>query len=211
MPTPECLCQESCHLTILYDASAFPTLHLHSLTYRRYASLRRSRKGLFLFPNLEALRKARSRRNSTMTDYVANFMKTHAGDIDPSWQVSAGEKFSETRRQRQASAKTKPLRVQDRTSSFKTLISTFAKNTRNNDLARFDVERQFQWNHVKDMASAAIEQDNKKVQMRNNPFRAAGRSFQRNASNLEMLVKFLPDGDFTGILCGALTFVFCVR
>lgn len=75
----------------------------------------------------------------------------------------------------------------------------------------FDVERKFQWEDVKSMASEAIEQDNARTKMRQNPFRAAGRSFQRNASNLEVLVELLPNGEFTGILCGALTFVFCVR
>ncbi|KAK1624638.1 hypothetical protein BDP81DRAFT_464408 [Colletotrichum phormii] len=114
-----------------------------------------------------------------MTDYVGTFMRTHSSELDPSWR------------------------------SFKTLISTFAQKTNRKDLARFDVEKEFQWEDVRVMASEAIEQDNAKTKMRHNPFRAAGRSFQRNASNLEMLVAFLPNGDFTGILCGALTFVFC--
>ncbi|KAF4780743.1 hypothetical protein HER10_EVM0001759 [Colletotrichum scovillei] len=139
-----------------------------------------------------------------MADYVGTFMKTHAGERDPSWQVSARGRFSEKRRQEQAS-----LRVHERTRSFKTLISTFAQKTNRKDLARFDVEKDFQWEDVRIMASEAVEQDNAKTKMRHNPFRAAGRSFQRNASNLEMLVAFLPNGDFTGILCGALTFVFC--
>ncbi|KAK1724973.1 uncharacterized protein BDZ83DRAFT_719547 [Colletotrichum acutatum] len=127
-----------------------------------------------------------------MADYVGTFMKTHAGELDPSWQVSARDK------------------VHERTKSFKTLISIFAQRTNRKDLARFDVEKDFQWEDVRVMASEAIEQDNAKTKMRHNPFRAAGRSFQRNASNLEMLVAFLPNGDFTGILCGALTFVFCI-
>ncbi|KAK7456761.1 hypothetical protein Landi51_02037 [Colletotrichum acutatum] len=39
-----------------------------------------------------------------MADYVGTFMKTHAGELDPSWQVSARDKFSEKRRVKQASS-----------------------------------------------------------------------------------------------------------
>ncbi|OHE96334.1 hypothetical protein CORC01_08406 [Colletotrichum orchidophilum] len=139
-----------------------------------------------------------------MTDFVGTFMETRAGQLDSSWQISARDKFSERRRQQQASTK-----IHERTESFRALIRTFTKHTKRNDLAIFDVDKNFTWNDVKVTASEAIEQDNAKTKMRHNPFRAAGRSFQRNASNLEVLVEFLPNGDFTGILCGALTFVFC--
>lgn len=60
------------------------------------------------------------------------------------------------------------------------------------------------------MASDAVERDTDKTRWRRNPFRAAGRSLQQSASNLEILMAFLPNGEFTGILCGALTLVFCV-
>ncbi|KAK2007484.1 hypothetical protein LZ32DRAFT_641300 [Colletotrichum eremochloae] len=126
-----------------------------------------------------------------MSAYVESYMETRAGDIDPSWQVSARKKINE------------------RTKSFKTLVSVFVKHTKRNELSNFDVDRQFVWEDVRAMASDAIEQDASKTKWRHNPFRAAGRSFQQNASNLEMLMEFLPNGDFTGILCGALTFVFC--
>ncbi|KZL66920.1 hypothetical protein CT0861_01545 [Colletotrichum tofieldiae] len=126
-----------------------------------------------------------------MSVYVGSYIETRAGKLDPSWQVSAGNKINE------------------RTKSFKTLVSSFVKYTKRNELARFDVDRHFVWEDVRAMASDAIEQDVSQTRWRHNPFRAAGRSFQQNASNLEMLVAFLPNGEFTGILCGALTFVFC--
>ncbi|KAK2000770.1 hypothetical protein LX36DRAFT_738942 [Colletotrichum falcatum] len=126
-----------------------------------------------------------------MSAYVESYIETRAGELDPSWQVSAMTKIDE------------------RTRSFKTLVSVFVKHTKRNELSRFDVDRQFVWEDVRSMASDAVEQDISKTKWRHNPFRAAGRSFQQNASNLEMLVAFLPNGDFTGILCGALTFVFC--
>ncbi|EFQ34617.1 hypothetical protein CGRA01v4_14054 [Colletotrichum graminicola] len=126
-----------------------------------------------------------------MSAYVDSYIETRAGELDPSWQFSARNKINE------------------RTKSFKTLVSVFVKHTKRDELSRFDVDRQFVWEDVRAMASDAIEQDASKTKWRQNPFRAAGRSFQQNASNLEMLVEFLPNGEFTGILCGALTFVFC--
>ncbi|GKT65710.1 LOW QUALITY PROTEIN: hypothetical protein ColTof3_13049 [Colletotrichum tofieldiae] len=139
-----------------------------------------------------------------MSVYVGSYIETRAGKLDPSWQVSAGNKFSEKKKQQKASQ-----RINERTKSFKTLVSSFVKYTKRNELARFDVDRHFVWEDVRAMASDAIEQDVSQTRWRHNPFRAAGRSFQQNASNLEMLVAFLPNGEFTGILCGALTFVFC--
>ncbi|KAL0934007.1 uncharacterized protein CTRU02_210806 [Colletotrichum truncatum] len=138
-----------------------------------------------------------------MAAYVDAFMEIRAPQIDPSWQISATNKFTEKRRQQQASQK-----AQERTRSFKNLVNTFVKHTKRGELARFDVNRQFRWEDVRSMASDAIEQDAEKVKWRRNPFRAAGRSLQQGASNLEMLMAFLPNGEFTGILCGALTLVF---
>ncbi|EQB47228.1 hypothetical protein CGLO_13651 [Colletotrichum gloeosporioides Cg-14] len=58
------------------------------------------------------------------------------------------------------------------------------------------------------MASDAVEKDAEKTKWRKNPFRAAGRSLQRSACNLEVLLSFLPNDGLVGILCGALTFIF---
>ncbi|KAF4840136.1 hypothetical protein CGCSCA4_v010610 [Colletotrichum siamense] len=139
-----------------------------------------------------------------MGDCVNKFMETRASQIDPSWRVSASNKFAEKQRQRQASKK-----ARERTSSFKSLMSDFVNRTQRAELKWFDVDRQFRWEDVKEMAAAAVDRDVEKTKWSKNPLRAAARSFQKNASNLEMLLAFLPNGDFTGVLCGALTFVFC--
>lgn len=102
------------------------------------------------------------------------------------------------------------IRARERTTSFKSLMSDFVDRTQRADLKWFDVDRQFRWEDVKEMAAAAVDRDVEKTKWSKNPLRAAARSFQKNASNLEMLLAFLPNGDFTGVLCGALTFVFCV-
>ncbi|KAF6829261.1 hypothetical protein CPLU01_08025 [Colletotrichum plurivorum] len=138
-----------------------------------------------------------------MSEHVETFVEVRASHIDPAWQISAGDKLSERRRQQQASE-----RAQFRTKSFKKFLGAFVKQTKRDDIRRFDVDRQFRWEDVKSMASDAIERDTDK-RWRRNPFRAAGRSLQQSASNLEMLMAFLPNGEFTGILCGALTLVFC--
>lgn len=84
------------------------------------------------------------------------------------------------------------------------------KQTKRDDLAKFQMDRRFCWEDVKEMASDSMDKDADAVKWRKNPFRAAGRSLQQGASNLETLLKFLPEGELTGILCGALTLVFCV-
>lgn len=103
-----------------------------------------------------------------------------------------------------------PTRARERTNSFKSLMNDFIDRTQRTDLKWFNVDHKFRWEDVKEMAADAVDRDVEKTKWRKNPLRAAARSFQRNASNLEMLLAFLPNGDFTGILCGALTLVFCV-
>ncbi|KAF4807596.1 hypothetical protein CGCSCA5_v013198 [Colletotrichum siamense] len=139
-----------------------------------------------------------------MTNCVDTFIESRAGQIDPGWRISAGSKYAEKQRQRQASKK-----AREQTGSFKSLISNFVNKTQYTDLKWFNVNDQFKWEDVKKMAADAIDRDTERTRWRKNPLRAAGRSFQKHASNLEMLLAFLPNGDFTGILCGALTFVFC--
>lgn len=101
-------------------------------------------------------------------------------------------------------------RARERTKSFKNFLGTFIEHTKQEDLKSFDIHRIFCWDDVKTMASDAMERDVDKAKLRRNPFRAAGRSLQQNASNLEVLVEFLPNNEFAGILCGALTLVFSV-
>ncbi|KAI8285213.1 hypothetical protein K4K60_001356 [Colletotrichum sp. SAR11_57] len=139
-----------------------------------------------------------------MGDCVNTFMEIRAPKIDPSWRTSDGNKFAEKQRQRQASKK-----ARERTNSFKSLMNDFIDRTQRTDLKWFNVDHKFRWEDVKEMAADAVDRDVEKTKWRKNPLRAAARSFQRNASNLEMLLAFLPNGDFTGILCGALTLVFC--
>lgn len=46
--------------------------------------------------------------------------------------------------------------------------------------------------------------------LRKHFLRTVGRSFTNNASAAEALLEFLPDGEYTFILCGALTLIFNV-
>ncbi|KAK2739364.1 hypothetical protein CKAH01_07314 [Colletotrichum kahawae] len=138
-----------------------------------------------------------------MTEYVDTFMMRKAPEIDSSWQISAMNKFDENRRQKQASK-----RVRERTNSFWSVVTAFQDHTKRDDLKRFRIDGQHRWDDVKTMASDAVEKDAEKTKWRKNPFRAAGRSLQRSACNLEVLLSFLPNDGLVGILCGALTFIF---
>ncbi|KAF4826774.1 hypothetical protein CGCTS75_v008783 [Colletotrichum tropicale] len=138
-----------------------------------------------------------------MSAHVDTYMVRRASEIDSSWQISATNKLAERRSQQQASE-----RAQERTNSFWGFVKTFVKHAKREDLKKFHINGQHGWDDVKRIASEAIEKDAEKTRWRKNPFKAAGRSLQKSASNLEMLLNFLPNDGVAGVLCGALTFVF---
>ena len=74
---------------------------------------------------------------------------------------------------------------------------------------KFDVRRKFQWEDVKREIDAAVEEYNKQRSW-SRPIRKVGRACCENASNLEVLLTFIPDGEYTSIICGALTLVYNV-
>ncbi|KAL3299816.1 adenosine trna methylthiotransferase [Colletotrichum asianum] len=141
-----------------------------------------------------------------MGECVDTYMVRRASEIDSSWQISATNKLAEQRSQQQVSERND--RAQERTNSFWGFVKTFVKHAKREDLKKFHINGQHRWDDVKRIASEAIEKDAEKTRWRKNPFKAAGRSLQKSASNLEMLLNFLPNDGVAGVLCGALTFVF---
>ncbi|PYH43520.1 uncharacterized protein BP01DRAFT_402624 [Aspergillus saccharolyticus JOP 1030-1] len=101
-------------------------------------------------------------------------------------------------------------RAKSRHQSFKKFLGTFTTFAKDKEIRRFDLDRKFQWNDVQNEANAAVEAYSAPDSFLRNPVRYLSRSFTQNASTLEVLLHFVPDGEYTSILCGALTLVFNV-
>ncbi|RYP58268.1 hypothetical protein DL769_009029 [Monosporascus sp. CRB-8-3] len=138
--------------------------------------------------------------------WTETFMEHRADDIAPDWQASAGKKFDEIRRQRQASQEAK-----ERTNLFKKFVKSFVGSAKDETVRRFDVDRSWVWKDVQAKANEGLEKEDERNNWRRHPIRFMSRSFQNNASNLEILLLFLPNTEFGSILCGALTLVLHVR
>jgi len=66
------------------------------------------------------------------------------------------------------------------------------------------------WEDVQAEATAAFDKYTQDGHSWRHPFRSAGRAFGSVACRAEFLVELIPDGDYTGLLCGALKLVFNV-
>lgn len=102
-------------------------------------------------------------------------------------------------------------RAKPRRQGFRKLLKVFATNSKDKEIRQFDIDRKFRWEDVQTEADAALEAYTAQVSFRRHPLRYLSRSFTQNASTLEALLQFVPDGEFTFLICGALTLVFNVR
>ena len=98
------------------------------------------------------------------------------------------------------------------TNRFKKFINTLTQESKKPELNTFrwgqgstisDVQREA------DAALAAYEE--RGSSLKKHFLHTLGRSFSNNASTAEALLQFLPAGEYTSIICGALTLVFKVR
>lgn len=67
------------------------------------------------------------------------------------------------------------------------------------------------WVDIQKEAAEAVEKYNSEGSSRRKPFEKVTMAFNNVACRLEFLIELLPDGDYTGILCGGLRLVFNVR
>jgi hypothetical protein len=102
-------------------------------------------------------------------------------------------------------------RAKPQRESFKKFLGLFAKHSKDKEINRFDIGRKFRWEDVQSEANAALEAYTNQVTFRSQPVRYLSRSFTQSASTLEAFLQFVPDGEFTFIICGALTLVFRVN
>jgi hypothetical protein len=92
---------------------------------------------------------------------------------------------------------------------FKNFLGHFKKETKDKDIKRFDISQKYRWEDVQSEANAALESYSS-PEFTSQPMRYLSRSFTENASTLQAFLEFVPDGEYTFIICGALTLVFNV-
>lgn len=101
-------------------------------------------------------------------------------------------------------------RAKPQREGFKKFLGLFTKHAKDKEIRKFDIDRRFRWEDVQAEANAAIDAYTSQVTLRTQPIRYLSRSYTNNASTLEAFLQFVPDGEYTFIICGALTLVFNV-
>jgi len=98
------------------------------------------------------------------------------------------------------------------TTRFRKFVNVLTKESKKPELNTFRWGQGSTISDVHREANAALEAyEERGNSLKKHFFRTAGRNFSNNASSVEVLLEFLPSGEFTSILCGALTLVFRVR
>lgn len=98
------------------------------------------------------------------------------------------------------------------TNRFRKFVNVLTKESKKPELSTFRWGQGSTISDVQREANAALEAyEERGNNLRKHFFRTTGRNFSNNASSVEVLLEFLPAGEFTSILCGALTLVFRVR
>jgi len=103
-------------------------------------------------------------------------------------------------------------RVAARTSQFKKFVDSLTKESKSPILNGFRLGQTFKIADVQREANAALQAyEERGSSLRSHFLRTLGRDFSNNASAAEALLEFVPDGEYTFIVCGALTLIFNVR
>jgi hypothetical protein len=98
------------------------------------------------------------------------------------------------------------------TNRFKNFINTLTRESKKPELNTFRWGQGSTIADVQREANAALATyEERGSSLKKHFFHSLGRSFSNNASAAEALLQFLPGGEYTSIVCGALTLVFKVR
>lgn len=102
-------------------------------------------------------------------------------------------------------------RVAARTSQFRKFVDKLTRESKSPLLSNFRLGQTFKIADVQREANAALQAyEERGSSLRSHFLRTLGRDFSNNASAAEALLEFLPEGEYTFIICGALTLVFNV-
>jgi len=103
-------------------------------------------------------------------------------------------------------------RTQQQTQKSKSFIEKFKADTRDPGVKRFEINGKFTIDNVQKQADEAMEAyKSRGTDWRHRPLRTAARHVGEDISAFKDLLTFLPDGDYTSILCGVLTLFSNVR
>ncbi|KAK6440343.1 hypothetical protein LTR95_003424 [Oleoguttula sp. CCFEE 5521] len=96
-----------------------------------------------------------------------------------------------------------------RTNAFKQFLNVFTNQTTKPGVKGYQLPSGCNITDVQREANAALAAyDERGNSLRTHFFHTAARDFSTNASAIEILLKFLPDGEYTSVICGALALVF---
>ncbi|KAI9656585.1 MAG: hypothetical protein M1821_004792 [Bathelium mastoideum] len=134
-------------------------------------------------------------------DTIPKFIDQKASQVDPAWD-SAQQKANKRKREAILTKTDKQI------SQWKVFIRHFQAATSDVDVKRYDV---FSCGpeQLQRAAEAAVQKYQEKGEgWLDNPIRAAARGVSENTAAFEVLLAFIPDGEYTSIICGALTLLF---
>lgn len=102
--------------------------------------------------------------------------------------------------------------VVESTRHFKRFVNALTRESKKPELKTFRWGQGSTIADVQREANAALDAyEERGNNLKSHFFHTSGRNFSNNASAAEVLLDFLPGGEYTSILCGALTLVFRVR
>lgn len=101
-------------------------------------------------------------------------------------------------------------RAREQTKSFKNLVRNFVRSSKKDYIKQFDVDGTFTWKDVQEAVNEGLQRDAGKDRFTAHPFQFVSRTFQRKSTALQLLLDFIPDSEYTSLICGVLTLVFGV-
>lgn len=99
-------------------------------------------------------------------------------------------------------------RIVKRTTAFTSFLNRFTSNSNTPIIKDFHAQAGYNINDVQKQANDAIAAyEERGSSLKSHFLRTTGRSFSNDSSAVEILLSFLPDGDYTSVICGGLTLV----
>ncbi|RYP76892.1 hypothetical protein DL771_001445 [Monosporascus sp. 5C6A] len=133
-------------------------------------------------------------------DVVGPWITFNAPEHDPAWAFKqAMEKYK---------APPASKRLEERKNRFRVFMDSFLAGYKDKGPKKVSFDGTTTWPEVLDEATQAFDDYTKRGRSWRHPFRSTQRLFGTVACRIEFLIELLPDGDYTGIICGGLTLVY---
>ncbi|KAH6850583.1 hypothetical protein B0I37DRAFT_428811 [Chaetomium sp. MPI-CAGE-AT-0009] len=133
-------------------------------------------------------------------DVVGPWIDFNAPEHDPAWAFKqAMDKYM---------APPASERLEQRKDRFRCFMKNFLAKYNDREAGKISFDETTTWPQVLEEATQAFDDYTKRGRSWRHPFRSTQRLFGSVACRIEFLIVLLPDGDFTGALCGGLFLVY---